>query len=563
MSYVWNAEGSAYLFPTCYRTENRALILRATLLFALAAALFWLSLGEPEPAQGGAALLRLNARPGSPEPHFYAGALLLLVGLIDLVFATRQRQLKLLAGQPAPLVLPLPHHATGVSPGAGWLFNMLRQGRILPAGLSGRYQRALRRVLPGAEFAPTALQSYARVRIANLVFTAGLLIALALAWAAASTRAAWPLAALLLGTLAVAQVTYSAWIAHDAPGPIALMLALALAFAATLGLAWFGASVPHLGRLQPYELPRAVAVMLGCLMLIDLLALMAARAQMNADGATVDASASGVEVVLPVDASRLMVDVDRELLRRCTDGVPNRRYLRLTPQEAAAAGETVVALEETQPTLPAAHRDALPVPPMTQRAWLLAMAALALLFTGVAGVLWVVMAHALLANAASSWANAATALALLIAGGYAARAGHLAWSRVDVESTLFEVEIGTSAHARPRGGGEEAGTRLHVRAFRMQSSFYAAGEHLLGSRSLRAFYADHRLAVDVVKQVEEMSARSATAVPGRSRGGAEPVVESRPPASRSKLPPRYCSACGTPLLQGAQFCQQCGNQVAG
>jgi zinc-ribbon domain len=377
----------------------------------------------------------------------------------------------------------------------------------------------------------------------------------------ASTRAAWPLAALLLGTLAVAQITYSAWVARDAPGPVALAVALGVAFAAAAGLALFGGSVPYLARLQPYQLPRAVAVLLGCLMIIDLLGLLAARAQTNADETTTGETGRGVDTVVPVDPTRLMVDVDRELLRRCTDGVPNRRYLRLTPQEAAAAGDTLVALEETQPTLPPAHRDALPALPLVQRAWLLAMAAMALVFTAAAGVLWVVMAQALLANAASSWANAATALALLIAGGYAARAGHLVWSRIDVESTLYEIAIGTNARAGTPDAGDEPGSRLRVRAFRALSAFYAAGEHLLGSRSLRALQADDRVAVEFVKQVEEMSARSATAVPGRSRSGAEPIVDPRPSAQRPKLPPRYCSTCGTALLQGAQFCQQCGQPV--
>jgi hypothetical protein len=41
MSFQWSQQAPAFEFPTCYRTENRFLTLRAALLFLLALVILW------------------------------------------------------------------------------------------------------------------------------------------------------------------------------------------------------------------------------------------------------------------------------------------------------------------------------------------------------------------------------------------------------------------------------------------------------------------------------------------------------------------------------------------
>jgi hypothetical protein len=50
----------------------------------------------------------------------------------------------------------------------------------------------------------------------------------------------------------------------------------------------------------------------------------------------------------------------------------------------------------------------------------------------------------------------------------------------------------------------------------------------------------------------------AAAAPAKPRP--QRAVDPDPPPPRR--PPRFCSACGTPVLSGARFCQHCGNVLA-
>lgn len=578
MSYVWGAAGPAFEYPTCYRIENRFLTLRAATLFLLGLALLWLVLSDPAPPQG-AALLRGKVERGSWVPHLVAAIGLVMLGVMDAVAAARQQQVRLGEGQPAPVASELSYHVSGASPGAAWLMQAVKDGRFAQQEVGGAYRRLLRGLARHVASAPNALQAYAQTRLAQLLFLGGLMVVLGLTWLVAGQKPGWPLAAMLLGMVAVAQLGYSRWISSRVPGPLAISIVVMVVAFAVVSLAWFAGVLPQVVKLKELALPQAVLGLLVALAVIEAAALMAARAQLDvkpsADVAVADDAAS-----LQVDAARLMQEVDSELVRRWVDGVPNRRYVRRGADELKIDGDdaTVMVLEESQPTLPANQRERLPAQPFKRRAWLLALAILGLLLTTAGGVMWVRMASALLADAASSWAGAATALALVLAGGYAVRAGHLVWSRIEVESTLYLVRCGqavnTAAAGKPptvtgapaAAAGAGGALHLQLRTVRAVSVFYAAADHTLGSRRLVRLVGDRATAQSFIKQVQGFASRAmvnTSQMPeARARGGTAAAGAASAPAAALRGAPRYCPGCGTPVLQGARFCQHCGNSLA-
>lgn len=576
MSYVWGAAGPAFEYPTCYRTENRFLTLRAATLFLLGLALLWLVLSDPAPPQG-AALLRAKVERGSWVPHLVAAIGLVILGVMDAVAAARQQQVRLGEGQPAPLTGELSYHVSGASPGAGWLLQAVKDGRFVQQEAGGPYRRLLRGLARHVASAPNALQTYAHMRLAQLLFLGGAMVVLGLTWLVAGHKAGWPLAAMLLGMVAVAQLGYSRWISSRVPGPLAILIVLLVVTLAVMPLAWFAGVLPQVAKLNDFALPQAVAVLLVALAVIEAVALMAARAQLDVKPAA-DVAVADDAATIQVDAARLMQEIDSELVRRWVDGVPNRRYVRRGADELKSDGDdtTVMVLEESQPTLPANQRERLPAQPLKQRVWLVVLVVLGLALTATGGVVWVRMASALLADAASPWAGAATALALVLAGGYAVRAGHLVWSRIEVESTLYLVRCGqaggASASSRPAAMGASqvmagpavGALNVQLRTVRAVSVFFAAADHTLGSRRLLRLAGDPSAAQSFVKQVQGFATRALVGTPAgdvRARGGTGATGAGPSAAAAQRGMPRFCPACGTPVLQGARFCQHCGNSL--
>jgi hypothetical protein len=155
---------------------------------------------------------------------------------------------------------------------------------------------------------------------------------------------------------------------------------------------------------------------------------------------------------------------------------------------------------------------------------------------------------------------------LIFAGAYACRIGHILWSRIEVESTLIWLDCrrGSGADELPQSksaDAEEAVQNLQLRVIVTQarSVFYAGAEHKVGTRTLLRLQGDEAAASRSIEQL-----RAYTAQPGRGRSKAlppgpaptnEPATGSAPMASNA---PRYCPACGKPVVVGSRFCQNCG-----
>lgn len=563
MSFQWSQQAPAFEFPTCYRTENRFLTLRAALLFLLALVILWVALAGPDP--GAPAVTLTKVERGSGEPHVMLALLLLVLGGVDLWVASRQGRLLLAPGQPASITHELMRMSKGVSTGTPWLKQVLSSGTVVAPTLRAPYRRALLAIAPQVSAAPTALQTYLGLRIAHFIFAAGLLVALGLTWAV-SQPASLALAALFYAAMATALVARDAWIARRPPSPTVLIVTLGVAGLLGLAIGLFGGKLPGVWRLGSLGLPTAASVLLGCLLLMEGLAILAARFTVDTLPVAKEPPAR-VKADFVTEPDRMLEELERELHRYWAEGVPNRRFAWQTAPAGSKADDgrfLLSVLEESQPLLPADQRDGITPPPIGRRLWLLALGGLGLLLTLAGGLLWIRMAYMLLQDASSGWTSAAPALVLLIAGGYACRLGHLLWSRIEVESTLLWAECRRGKASsdmddtgRAAMGGDGHSVQLRFCVVQARSAFYSAGEHKIGSRTLVHLTGDEDAAR---RSIDQLRAYTERAAPTRQELRAPAAPNPRAPtrSAAPAAPAKFCPACGTPVLQGARFCQSCG-----
>ena len=580
MSYQWGSLGPAFEFPPCYRIENRFLTLRGSALLLFALALVWVAVAGSEPEMG-AALVRDTLERGSPTPYLVAATLFAILGIVNIAVAAGQRRLMLTPGQPASLAYEVQREATGVAAGAPWLLQAVSRGTAAPLEPSGAWRRALMALSNEVAAAPRPLQAYLQLRFSHLLLAAGLLVLLGLSLLASSQPTAHTLVALLVVILGVAVIARSVLDKEkDAPGPVFLTVALAVGLVASLVMGYFSQVVPQVARATQLQLPLAAAVMLVSLLLIEALGVLAGKAHVGTLPAT---KTSVIEQVLDplADPGRVFQEIDLEVHRRWTEGIPNRRYIWQPPvadntsdTKGVGGGFTATLFEESQPLLDAAARDSDAVARRVRlrSVWLWALGVLALLLTLAGGVLWVQLANAHLQDVAAPWTGAGLGAVLIVAGGHALRVGHLLWSRFEVGSAFTWLELkgaavslGVDPDADRRGPADTM--KLRVRVARARSVFYAAAEHRMGSRTLLGVEDDAVTARIWAQQAQGFARQLAVA---SAQAAARRAAEQPPTARVPTVAPgaaalarmaRFCTACGTPLLAGARFCQQCGHTV--
>lgn len=568
MSYVWGDQGPAFEIPSCFRTENRFLTVRAALLFAFSLALVWLALAEPDLAQQAAAAKNKIAR-GDPAVHVAVALALLVLCVVDLVIVMRQRRVLISAGQPSALAPDLGRPGTGTAAGATWIRNLLGRGTLPAAEYRGRYRRVLMVLAPGLGTSPAPLQAFLRMRLAHLLFASGLLLALGVTWVVAGQSPSTALSAVLYGLLMLGLLMRSAWISREAPSPTALLSTVGVIMVLGVLLARFGNVVPQLARLANAGLPLACTVLLVCVLLFEALALLAARAHVGVK-ARVDVTAADASVEFHAEAGRLMQEIERELHRYWAEGVPNRRHAwePLDPQAPDHAPLEVLSVEESQPLIrvDTRSREQNPVP---GQAWLLVAQVLALLLALGGGVMLVRLAWLHIENGATPLGLVLPSMVAIVVGGIGARTAHLLWSRVEALSKLlwFEVKCAPAV-----AGVRHNALRAVVASTRSQ--FYAVGEPQPGSRVLLEVTGDAATARKSLNQIRGYAERPgapapvaaapagvatpgarAAAAAGMAPRAAAPAAATAATAGRAA---RFCSNCGTPVLAGARFCQQCG-----
>jgi hypothetical protein len=586
MVYRWNLDGTALEFPTPYQAENRFLTLRGYALIALSLLVFAILtfVSDAQSGQPGLVVAELP-EPASVWPHALGALCMACWGVMNLVQASRQRALLMVPGQPASLMHEVAHEATGASAQAGWLTQAVLRGVVPAPKVSGSYAAWLARLGPEVAFAPNTLLAYLRVRLSHLLLLltmAAVLGGVAGLGLALGRTGAADMAAVVVGLVLSVVLVRHAVQPDDAawsPWAVAAVAALGLLLAAPLG--WFAPSLPLAEKWPRLGLPLAVSLALVLGIVLELVALLAARRQLLAPRPVRTVVEEG-NVPVEAELMKLFGEVDRELFRRWAEGIPNRRYTRQPPVVDPAAEDgnfSAVILEESQPLVP----PPLPVPgePVGSTRWLLVLGPAGLLLTAAGGLLWAWLALYQMRDSTSSWFPATLGLVCLLMGGYALAMGHLLWSRMEAGSTITWLELKggffkVQAVPAPSGQGPRrapaslaAVDAVSVKAcvVHTRSVFYAAAAHGVGSRSLVAMVADPGASAAWIGSIQNL-ARNANL----GAAAASPAVLAARARSRErraaaegavpKRPARFCSACGTPLLAGARFCQQCGSTVA-
>lgn len=585
MAYRWSLEGPAFEFPSPYGTENRFLVWRGYALVAIAVliALIVSFVGNDDTAAPAIVLDKLPEK-ASVVPHLVAVLLLSLLGARDLWKASAQGTLLLAPGQPASLMNEVMREGSGTSQGAPALQRLLEIGEVKHVEPAGPYKGALSMMGPDLAAAPSTLHAYLRVRLAHLALVAGLGVLLLISFLAFRTAPAQGLAALApLLTCAAVLAFRSLHPEQTALRPwLVAVLVLLTAVAAGL-LGWYADLLPRSASVPRLGLPLAAAVLLSSVLLFEMLGVLAARAQLQTPWLN---AVAAEEAVMAFDAApeHLLRDVDLELHRQWTEGIPNRRYAWLPPQlprEGDEGSFSSMLLEESQPLVPSAGKKAAPAQaqsPQRQRG-LLALDIAGLLWSLGGGLLWVWLAWTHMRDGSASWVPAVAGIVGLTVGGYALRVGHLLWSRTEVLSTVTWLEFKGSflrAPAPPPEPGRpraEPAVRVddlqwRARVAVLRSMFYAAAPHYPGSRVMLELSA-HRTGAAAWRTAVLEFARKTTAAVGSAgsllatRAKVREIRAGEADAPMApRRPARFCAHCGTPLLAGARFCQQCGSTLA-
>jgi zinc-ribbon domain len=587
MVYRWNVEGTALEFPTPYQVENRFLTLRGYGLLALSflVGVVLTLVGEVEPAQ---AVVSLDAlpEPASVWPHVVGAFWMALLGVLNLVQASRQRAQLMVPGQPASLMQEVPHEATGASPHAPWLMQAMGRGMAGAQALKGAYAGALNRLSADVAAAPSTLLGYLRLRMSHLLALLFLLAVLALLGGglfAAGKTLAPDMVALVVGGMAALLLVRQVWQpVGPALSPLVLGSFVMVGVLVAAPLAWFGAGLPGADKWPRLGLPTAAALLLLCGLTLEFLALQAARKHI-ATPRPAKVAPQETTVAFDADLAQLFNEVDRELFRRWAEGIPNRRYARQPPVVDGAAEEgsfSATVLEESQPLVP--PPAGAPAADPGSAGWLRTLGVLSLVLTLAGGLCWLWLAYAHMRSSAASWLPAAPGLVGLLLGGYALNLAHVLWSRMEAGSTLTWLELKGSyfrvagATATSGGPGRRPaessagvdGVTLRACVVQARSVYYAAAPHGIGSRALVSLTEDTAAATgwtSVVQTLAKSAGLSPVATSPAMLAARARVRERRTGAAEApgapKRPARFCSACGTPLLAGARFCQHCGSTV--
>lgn len=583
MAYRWTENGPAFEFATPFGVENRFLAWRGYGLMALALLIVLVvTFFENASQTNDAVVTEAKIAEVLIWPHYLTALLLVIFGVLDVVRSVAQRTLKVERGQPAPLMPEVPHESTGASPGAVTLMRGLGAGELPTRRLPEAWSGLMRRLGP-VDAAPIVAHTYLGARLAQLLLGLMLLLTLGAASAMGLVLAkpyAATLVALLVGMVALGFAVRQALLT----GPLVLSARLVvtvgfLVFTLSMAMAYASDKVPLPNSIANAKLPLAVGLALTLGLLCDLLGLMAMReqlprlkpARLRRDEETLASFG---------DPAASFQELERELFRRWTDGVPNRRHLRQPPvidRQQPSGSFKASLFEESQPSqAPGVARQG--------GRWLRILSAMGMGFslTGAAAWLWLAWTH--MHDTQSLWLSGVMGGAFIIAGTYAMRLGHLPWSRVELSSNVLWIEL-EGAYQRlqtPEGAPVVARSQAvdaRVCSAQARSAFYAAVPPRLGSRTLLTWAADSKATqawLDYLRALGQGGAGSAVMPPAvaapayasaqqppaapRPRAPSSREAEATPPVARR--PARFCSACGTPVLAGARFCQQCGHVLA-
>ena len=598
MSYDYSSESKLLELPNPYQLQNRLLWLCAALLIVAGVmSLFWARAAMQDNA------LRLVAVP------LIAGLVMVAAGLVAAATAARRLRFFFGRGRPASLAPEIPAGATGGSPAADHIKELLRQGGLTYPEPRGAIEGLLYHWAPRLITAPNEVQSLARRYVFNLTAFAATLLSFLVSWLVFGSETTRPWIGMLyfaFGLFFLLKPLLSQGRARLTTASLVGLIAAAILAPVAIGLV--GAKLPSL---HGFSLNVQTFVMLGAALLACALAVAAVLAQVD-NAPQTRASVEQNRLSMNAPPGSLMDELDRTMQATWTERIPNRRYARIDPvtQAATPSGSFAGELfEETQPlpvagTKAPAFGAALAEP--RHRALLLLDLYATLLVVAAIGMALMFVREF---DASAPWQQnryslVGTSAILSFVAAYCFQASARLWGRFNFESVLTWVEMVGSYQTSRIGTGNNFSSRLNtendvvrteamtLRVWRARIESVVFGKD--DARQVTAMFsteADAKaLAADLMHfarsqsvlvapfsgedqaRIAALNAGERAMLPASEAASAAQVQHHLQTAAvlasagavlpSSNAEKRFCSACGTPAAPGARFCSNCAALLA-
>jgi hypothetical protein len=456
MSYDYSSESKLLELPNPYRLQNLLLWLCSALLLAAGVtSLFW----ARDALQGEA--MRSAAAP------LLAGLVMLAAGIVAAATAARRLRFFFGRGRPASLAPEIPVGATGGSPAADKVKEILRQGGLTYPEPKGAIEGLLYHWAPTLITAPLVVQALAQRTMFNLLAIAATLVSFGVSWLLFGTPVTRPWIAilyLLFGAFFILQPVLSSRRARLTTLSLVGLIAVAI-----LGPVLIGFVGPKLPSLGGFSVGIQTTVMLVTALIACALGLVAVLAQVDAAPQT-RASVEQNRLSMNAPPASLMDELDRTLQSEWTERIPNRRYARIDPVTTAATPAGTFAgelFDETQPLpLPGTqapnfgsafgHRRHRPLLLLDLYATALTLAAIGFALVFVNGF------DPMQAGALNRYSLLGTAAILAFVAAFCFKSAAGLWGRFDFESQLIWVEMVGSYQTSRIGTGNNFSSRMNT-----------------------------------------------------------------------------------------------------
>ena len=225
MAFEYSTQGATFDFPNPYRIENQFLAARGAVLLLGGILLLVMARG----AGAEVPVQRASAAQGAFALLVVGGAVLVLLGILELARAARQLRVFFGRGQPPSLAAEVAREASGTSAGAQALVEQLRHGAIALVEPHGALNGILYSLSRHLVTAPRMLRDYVQVRFANLLASGGLLVLFMITLLITPNPAAQSLSALVylvLGSVMILRTYIAGPRGTVALGPVGLAVLL-------------------------------------------------------------------------------------------------------------------------------------------------------------------------------------------------------------------------------------------------------------------------------------------------------------------------------------------------
>jgi hypothetical protein len=595
MSYDYSSESKLLELPNPYRLQNRLLwFCAALLMLAGITSLWW--------AREAMHLHTL----GKVAAPLLAGLLMVAGGLACAASAATRLRFFFGRGRPASLAPEIPPGATGGSPAADKVKEILRQGGLTYPEPQGAVEGVLYHWSPTLITAPLEVQALAKRYMFNLAAVAATLVSFVFSWLVFGTSATRPWIGFLyfaFGLFFLVKPVLAQDRARLSSASLVGLIAAAILAPVAIGLL-----APHLPSVERFSLNVQTFVMLGTALVACGLAMVAVLMQVDAAPQT-RASMEQMRVSMNAPPASLMDELDRTLQSEWTERIPNRRYARIDPVTSAAtpsgsfSGEL---FDETQPLPLAGTKAPTFVAAMSDRRHrpLLLLDVYAVLLVVLAVAFGLVFVRGF--DPLSNWEEnhlslMGTAVILAFVALFCVRSSARLWGRFNFESTLVWVEaIGTYQTSRI-GTGNQFASRMNtendvvrteamtLRVWRARIESVVFGKD--AARQVTAMFSTEKEARALAAHLTDFArGQSVLVAPtsgedqariaalnsgeqglqgGEAASAAQLQRELHTSAALASLPSDgapattqlHCTQCGAQATAGSRFCARCGSAL--